>query len=99
MRKLTRNQTRTIFKARTRMLNMLKVKNKFTKMSKTNTCRMCNKECEAQQHILEECPELHNYGSTKSYLKEIFSQDTPTLKKASEKIEDTMDKLEAKSKL
>ena len=96
MRELTRNQTSIIFKARTRML---KVKNNFRKMSETNTCRMCNKDCETQQHILAECPELHNNESTKTSLTEIFSKDIPTLKKASQKIQDTMGKLEAKNKL
>ena len=96
MRRLTRNQASTIFKARTRML---KVKNNFRKMSETNTCRMCNKECETQQHILKECPEIHKDESTKTPLTEIFSQDIPTLKKASQKIKETMDKLENKSKL
>ena len=56
MKKLTRKQASTIFKARTRML---KVKNNYKNGFPDLTCRACNVECETQSHVLYECKKLH----------------------------------------
>ena len=56
MRKLTRKQASTIFKARTRMLKVkCNYKNGYTDL----TCRACKKEPETQKHILYECIKIH----------------------------------------
>ena len=57
MTKLTRKQTSTIFKARTRMT---KVKGNYKNAHLQDLiCRACQKEPETQQHVLYECQKLH----------------------------------------
>ena len=56
MDQLTRTQVSHIFKARTRMLD---IKNNFRGKYENLTCRACKNAPETQQHILEECPNIH----------------------------------------
>ena len=49
---LDRKTTSTIFKTRTRMID---VKANYKNKYKDQTCRLCKKENETQQHILTEC--------------------------------------------
>ena len=55
MKKLTRKQVSTIFKARTRML---KVKGNYKNGHRDLTCRACGYELETQGHVLSECAVL-----------------------------------------
>ena len=57
-------------------------------------CRACGQKEETQQHILEECQNLHTDQSQKTREEEIFSEDTKTLKNTDMKITKTIDKLE-----
>ena len=93
MDKLTRDQARIIFCARTRML---KVKSNYKNMHPNLQCRGCGLEEETQKHILEECQEirktLKNDGSA-NYNK-IFSEDTQVLKQVAaelKKVEATLE--------
>ena len=52
MNKMTRTQASTIFKARTRMLD---IKQNYKNKYPNPICRMCNIEPETQTHILEKC--------------------------------------------
>ena len=57
MNQLTRKQVSTIFKARTRMLP---IKNNYKTAYITNKeCRACGTEEETQNHVLQNCKELH----------------------------------------
>ena len=56
MDRLTRTQVSHIFKARTRMLD---IKNNFRGKYENLTCGACKNAPETQQHILEECPNIH----------------------------------------
>ena len=56
MKKLTRKQASTIFKARTRML---KIKNNYKNGFPDLICRACSVENETQNHVLYECKKLH----------------------------------------
>ena len=49
---LNRKQVSTLFKARTRMMD---VKGNYTNKYKDTRCRLCKKADETQKHILEEC--------------------------------------------
>ena len=87
---LTRNKVSIIFRARTRMLQ---VKGNYKNGYKDLKCRACKKEIETQQHILEECQEIHQ--STPKVTKEmIFNENTENLTKTAEEIQRIMDKLE-----
>ena len=92
LNKLTRNQSSTIFKARTRML-MVK-SNYKTKYQNNLFCRACGKEEETQNHVLEECQNLHQTNGTKVTINDIFSQDYIIQKYAAMQIENTLKKLE-----
>ena len=89
--KLTRNQASTIFKARTRMLQ---VKDNYRNGHTNITCRACKKENETQEHALNGCINLHPKEESKIKYGDIFSKDTDTLRKISHKISETMMKLE-----
>ena len=81
-------QASTIFKAKTRMLD---IKNNFRNKSTTITCRACKKEEETQDHILAECPEIHKDENSKIKKAEINTQDTTILVTTSKKINKVMD--------
>ena len=90
MNKLTRKQTSTIFKTRTRMIQ---VKSNYKNAYTSLTCRACYKEEETQQHVLETCATLHPDETTKTNQDEIFTEDIPTLILTADKITLTMEKL------
>ena len=83
MKKLTRNEVSTIFKTRSRMLE---VKGNYKKKYPNQICRGCNKEEETQNHVLEQCTGIHQTEGTKVTIEEIFSEDTHTLQKATKKV-------------
>ena len=90
MDELTRKQTSMIFKARS---GMLQVKGNYKNGYTDLTCRKCKGEEETQQHIMEECPEIHSDEAIKVPKQQIFTEDTGTLKQTAEKINKIMDKL------
>ena len=91
MNKLTRKQASTIFKARTRMLN---VKNNYRNNYQNTECRMCKNATETQKHIQEECPQIHWENTLKTTESEIFNTDLQTLREASKKITSIMEQMD-----
>ena len=87
MRQMTRLQTSTVFKYRTRMLE---VKNNFKNMYDNLTCRMCNKMEETQEHIMEECEVIHRDESLKTTREQVFTTDPSKLKEVVKKIDKVM---------
>ncbi len=62
-------------------------------MDKGISCRVCTKEVETQQHILEECVELHEDWTTKVTKDDLFEEDVYYLKEITNILQKTMDKL------
>ena len=93
MNKLTRTQTSTLFKCRTRMLE---VKENFKNMFTDNTCRMCGITTETQTHILEECKEVHQTNDLLTYKEEIFRNNIQELKITAKKVETIMNMIKSK---
>ena len=96
MKNLNRNQASTIFKARTRMLPVKgNQKNEYTdKNGQTHlTCRLCKREDETQQHILEKCTARPNSEMiiTKQ---EIFNEDVEQLKEIAKHINKILEALQ-----
>ena len=91
MMEMTRKQVSTIFKAKTRMLD---VKNNFRNKYANLTCRACKVSNETQEHVLNECQILHTNDMLKVSSREIAAEDLETLREASGKIEKIMTKLE-----
>ena len=90
--KLTRKQASTIFKARTRMLE---IKENYKNMYKNNMkCRACGLFDETQIHVMNQCQKLHTDNSTKVFNAEINHQCNVIVKDAVEKIQDIIQKLE-----
>ena len=83
MSTLNRIQASNIFKARTRMLP---VKNNYRGQYKDNICRGCKAEIENQQHVLENCLEIHKNNEIKVPTSHYFTENVQTLTKASENI-------------
>ncbi len=91
MNKLNRHQVSTIFKARTRMID---VKNNFRGKYPDNKCRGCKNEDETQEHVLQECVGIHNNNNdNKVTNQDIFNEDTNELIRTAQKINITMTKL------
>ncbi len=91
MNKLIRNQVSLVFQATTRMI---KVKENYKKKGQRNLiCRVCRTEVETQQHILEECGELHEDETSKVAKDDIFKEDVYHLKEIANKLQKTTDKL------
>ncbi len=88
--KLIRNQVSLVFQARTRMI---KVKENYKKGQRNLICRVCRTQVETQQHILEECVELHEDETTKVTKDDIFKEDVYHLKEIANKLQKTMEKL------
>ena len=82
-RNLSRLDCSTIFKARTRMLD---VKNNYRNKYNDLTCRACKNEPETQEHVLEKCSAIHKDPSTTAPRSEIFKENTLTLKTIAKKI-------------
>ena len=91
MNELTRKQTSTIFKARSRML---KVKCNYKNGYKDLKCRICKNEEETQTHILEHCPAIHTTGTLKVSKHQLFNQDTGALRKIADNIIKIMEKVD-----
>ena len=83
MNKLNRMEASTIFKARTRMIE---VKNNYKNKYKDKKCRLCKNQEEDQTHVLQECEGLQERGLARVTKEEIFSEDVKTLKEAVPKI-------------
>ena len=90
MAKLNRTQVSTIFKARTRMLD---VKNNFRGKHRDNICRGCGESDETQNHVLNECNIIHNNNASKVTQDEIFTNNTEELKNTAQKIKIIMEKI------
>ena len=88
---LNRFEASLIFKARTRMLP---VKNNFRNQHKDMKCRGCNAEIETQNHVLNECSNLHKDQQSQVQKEDIFSEDTHTLKKAAHNIQSILNRIE-----
>ena len=91
MRKLTRKQTSTIFKARTRMT---KIKGNYKNEYPDQTCRACNNNPETHLHALNECMVLHPIVSASTEdpklncdITDIFSDCTEKLREVATKID------------
>ena len=90
MNELTRKQTSTIFKARSRMIQ---VKGNYKNGHTDLKCRKCKQEIETQQHVLEKCPIIHHNDAIKVPKCQLFSENIDTLREVSNKINKIMDKL------
>ena len=93
MNKLTRNEVSTIFKARTRMLD---IKNNFRNKYRTLKCRKCEEETETQEHIMNECTGIHKDNTTKVKTEDLFNDDLINIKNQAAKIQEIMKKLDLK---
>ena len=56
-------------------------------------CRGCGKEEETQQHILEECSNIHKQENTKVTKEDIFTEEK--LKNTAKRINEIMTKLKS----
>ena len=90
MNKLNRRDASTIFRTRTRMLD---IKENFRGKYNQPSCRLCNDPLETQEHILEECKTIHKDESTKIHIEEIFNEDTNSLRTTAERIRTIMQQL------
>ena len=90
MTELTRKQTSTIYKARTRMT---KVKANYKNGHPDLKCRICGQAEETQGHVLEECSTLHSNPDNQIKTEQIFDEHTDTLKNIAIKIQETLEKL------
>lgn len=91
IQKLNRIQTSTVFKARTRMLDL---KNNFRGKYQDIWCRGCGLTEETQDHVLEECPGIHTNEKYKVKKEEIFNDEADQNAKAAEKIIHIMKKIQ-----
>jgi len=91
MNKLNRLEVSTIFKARTRMLD---IKNNFRNKYPDLVCRGCGKHDETQQHILEKCETIHVNEETRITNNDIFTEDTDKLKKTAKIINKIITKID-----
>ncbi len=77
--KMTRNEASTIFKSRSRML---KVKCNYKNMYKNNlSCRACGQTDETQDHVLNQCNQIHTNNSNKVRPELYFNEDVTELRK------------------
>ena len=79
----TTKQTTSLFKARNRMLD---VKNNFRGKHKDMKCRLCEKENETQEHILEECQIIQEKIEKKITKTDLFQEDETKIKETATKI-------------
>ena len=80
---LDRKEVNTIFKTRTRMLE---VKENYKNKYPDQKCRMCNVADETQEHILQTCPKIHTDGTLITREYEIHSNSVTLNKRAARKI-------------
>ena len=90
MNKLNRLDASTIFKTRTRMLD---VKENFRGKYNQPTCRLCNEHLETQEHILEHCTKIHTHENDMITPTKIFDENTENLKTIAQKIRTIMNQL------
>ena len=90
MNELSRERASTIFKARTRMID---VKNNFRNKYNDLSCRACGVEDETQEHVLESCPVIHLSGDSKVRRSDVFEEDPEELKTTARKIREVLDKI------
>ncbi len=88
--KLNRIEASIIFKTRTRMLD---IKHNYRGKYPDTTCRKCKNEEETQEHILEQCKQLHKNNETKITKTDIFETDPIKLKTTAERIVTLIEKL------
>ena len=89
LNKLNRNLCSTIFKARTRMIN---VKANYKSTHEDMKCRLCELKEETQIHILEECEELNEYQKVTKHM--IFKEDIKELKEVALNINKRLQRFE-----
>ena len=89
MKKLTRKQASTIFKARTRMT---KVKDNYKNGHTDQTCRACKANPETQKHVIEECLAIHNTPKTSTINQ--FTEDINKLKIIAIDIDQAIEQIE-----
>lgn len=77
MKVLNRTEVSTIFKARTRMLD---IKHNFKGKYQDTKCRLCSTAEETQEHILEKCHIIHKDETTKISTNRIFNENPAELK-------------------
>jgi hypothetical protein len=77
MERMNRNEASTIFKARTRMLD---IKNNFRGKYTDLSCRACGGENETQEHVMEYCTVLHKDEEKKVTKEAIFTEDIESLR-------------------
>ena len=87
---MNRYDASTIFKARTRMLD---VKNNYRNKHANNLCRACKEEIESQEHILEKCKKIHDNNQNKVNTNDIFENNIESLKRTAEKVRINIDRL------
>ena len=90
LNRMSRNECSTIFKARTRMLD---VKNNFRGKYENNTCRLCGIEEETQDHILNICKIIHKDETLKTPTSDLFDNNIAKLKQTANRISIIMQKL------
>lgn len=96
MNKLNRIQLSTIFKARTRMLD---VKANFKSAHRDLKCRLCGNAEETQRHVLQECCKIHKDSTTKVINSEIFEDENMSkLRDTAKAIQEIMDILHPEDK-
>ena len=88
--KLNRIDASTIFKARTRMLD---IKENFSNKPGNKMCRACNNEEETIRHVLQECRTIHKDQNLIVEQDDIFVNDIPYLKLTAKNIREIIDKL------
>jgi hypothetical protein len=93
IRELPRSLVSTMFKARTRMLD---IKNNFRGKYDDTKCRGCGTKLETQEHVLEECMMIHPDNTNKVEKKDIFNDEVTDkeLHVIATKIKYSMDKIQ-----
>ena len=90
MKELKRMEASTIFKARTRMLD---VKNNFRGKYKDTKCRKCTETVESQEHVLKTCTGIHDDDTTKIMINDIFDSNPTNLKTTAKQLTKILEKL------
>ena len=90
MEELSRENASTIFKARTRMIE---VKNNFRNKYNDQSCRACGETVETQEHVLESCPAIHLTEDTKVRHQDLFQGTSDELKGTARKIRNILEKI------
>ena len=88
---LCRIDCSTIFKARTRMLD---IKNNYRNKYKDLTCRACKKEPETQEHVMEKCSTIHKDPTTTVPNEDLFEENTQTLRITAKKVRTIIETLQ-----